>query len=343
MQAGHNVVIRETIRCYDWKTLGISLFLACLVSCTPAEPVGERDVTIGVMPKLIGIDFFNAVERGALEAAEELGVTVKYDGPPTNDVAAQAQMVETWIHRGYDAIAVAPNDPDRIAPALTKAREKGIAVLTFDADAVSEAREFFVNQATYAAVAHALVDVMVEGIGEQGKYVILTGSLTAANQNLWIEEVEKYTRDKYPHMVNLRDTPLASEEDQAKATQVTIDSLKANPEIEGIYAMTSVALPGAAEGIRKADAVGKVFLTGLSTPNTMKPYVDDGIVQKFVLWSPVDLGYLTVHAAHRLLHGELVPGSIEAGRLGQIQVMGDVVLLGAPVTFDAANIDQFDF
>ena len=328
---------------YPWSLLLSGLLLTCVASCTPSQPASENEVTIGIMPKLIGIDFFNAVERGALEAGEELGVVVKYDGPPTNDVAQQAQMVETWINRGYDAIAIAANDPDRIAPALNKAREKGIAVLTFDADAAPDSREFFVNQATYASVAQALVDVMVEGIGEQGKYVILTGSLTATNQNLWIEELEKYTRDKYPLMVNLRETPLASEEDQAKATQVTIDALKANPEIEGIYAMTSVALPGAAEGIKKADAEGQVFLTGLSTPNTMKPYVNDGTVQKFVLWSPVDLGYLTVHAAHRLVHGELAPGAIEVGRLGSIEVRGKEVLLGAPVTFDASNIDQFDF
>ena len=335
--------MNKTICSHHWGKIGILLFLSCWLSCTPAPPDGAHEITIGVMPKLIGIDFFNAVERGAFEAAEELGVTVKYDGPPTNDVAAQAQMVETWIHRGYDAIAIAPNDPDRIAPALKQAQEKGIVVLTFDADAVSGAREIFVNQATNLSIAQALVDVMVEGIGERGKYVILTGSLTATNQNLWIEEIQKYTREKYPHMTDLRDSPLVSEEDQAKATQVTIDVLKANPEIEGIYAMTSVALPGAAEGIRKAGAAERVFLTGLSTPVTMKPYVKEGIVKKFVLWSPVDLGYLTVYAAHQRVKGELAPGFFQAGRLGKIQVTGDEVLLGAPIIFDATNIDQFDF
>lgn len=319
------------------------LFLPWLGSCAPSQTDGDRKVTIGVMPKLVGIDFFNALERGALEAGEELEVVVKYDGPPTNDVALQAQMVETWINRGYDAITISPNDPGRIAPSLKKAREKGIAVLTYDADAAPESRSFFVNQATHVSIAQALVDVMVEGIGEQGKYVILTGSLTATNQNRWIEEMENYTREKYPQMVNLRETPLSSEEDQAKATQVTIDALKANPEIEGIYAMTSVALPGAAEGLRKSDASGKIFLTGLSTPNSMKPYVADGTVQKFVLWSPVDLGYLTVHAALRLVNDELKSGVFKAGRLGEIQVHGDEILLGDPVTFDSTNIDQFDF
>ena len=37
-------------------------------------------------------------------------------------------------------------------------------------------------------------------------------------------------------------------------------------------------------------------------------------------------------------------GSIEAGRLGKIQVRnGDEVILGPPMRFTAENIDQYDF
>jgi ABC-type sugar transport system substrate-binding protein len=323
-------------------------FALILASCArrEADRGATRDrgqIVIGVMPKLVGIEYFNACERGALEAGRELGVTVRYDGPPTNDVAAQAQLVETWINRGYHAIAVAPNDPDRIAPALSRAKKKGVAVLTYDADAAPSSRDVFVNQSTYADIAQALVDVMAEGIGPNGKYVILTGSLTAANQNHWIAEIEEYTREHFPRMVNLRSTPLASEEDQALATQVTIDALKADTDIQGIYAITSVALPGAAEGLRKAQASGRIFLTGLATPKTMRPYVADGTVKKFVLWSPIDLGYLTVYAANMLATKTLPQGTIQAGRLGEIQVVGDQVLLGPPIVFDASNIDQYDF
>ena len=319
------------------------LLTVCWTSCGKPPSDSENQLVIGVMPKLVGIDYFNACERGALEAADQLGVTVKYDGPPTNDVTAQAQMVETWINRGYGAIAVAPNDPDRIAPALKKAMAKGISVLTYDADAATDARHLFVNQATYAEIGKALVEVMVEGIGEQGKYVILTGSLTAANQNYWIDEIEAYTRERYPQMQNLRETPLASEEDQALATQVTIDALKAHPDIEGIYAITSVALPGAAEALRKTGQAGSVFLTGLSTPRAMESYVAEGTVKKFVLWSPVDLGYLTVVAAKRHHEGWGDGATIDAGRLGTIQVVGDEVRLGPPLIFDAETIGKYDF
>jgi rhamnose transport system substrate-binding protein len=333
---------------------GVILLILCALLCgctgggSDSDNSSDADgdqTTIGVMPKLVGIDFFNAVEKGALEAGEELGVTVVYDGPVDADVTKQAAMVDSWIARKFDAITIAPNDPDAISPVLKKAQTRGIPIITFDADARPEARSYFVNQCTYAAVAKSLVEVMVGGIGKEGKYIYLTGSLTAANQNFWMEEMEKYTKANYPKMVNLSSQPKPSQEDQALATQVTIDILKSYPDVQGIYGMTSVALPGAAEAIKKENAVGRVFVTGLSTPNTMRAFVKDGTVKKFILWNPVDQGYLAVHVCKAYLEGKITDAttSLMAGRLGEKQIRGREVLLGDPLVFDAGNIDDFDF
>jgi rhamnose transport system permease protein len=89
-----------------------------------------------------------------------------------------------------------------------------------------------------------------------------------------------------------------------------------------------------------------VKVTGLSLPNMCKPYVRSGIIDSIVLWNTRDLGYLTVYAAHALVDGSLVPGrstSVEAGRLGTIQVKGSEVLLGEPFVFTKENIEGFDF
>ncbi len=328
--------------------VGLLAAVIVFVGCSKkpeSQTQGEEQVTIGIMPKLVGIDFFNAVEKGALEAGEELGINVVYDGPVTNDVTKQAAMVETWIARKFDAICIAPNDPDAIAPVLKKAKQRGIDIVTFDADANPAARDYFVNQATYDAVAKALVEVMVEGIGPEGKYIYLTGSLTAVNQNIWMDRMEKYITENYPNMVNLSEIPKTSEEDQALATQTTIDIIKAYPEMEGLFAMTSVALPGAAEALIKSDAQDKVFLTGLATPNAMRQYVKDGVVKKFVLWNPVYLGYLSIYAAKKVIDGEVDENttSITAGRLGEIQLSSTEFLLGEPLIFDKTNIDEYNF
>jgi len=329
----------------------MALVVACGWGCSSggqhrsAGGNSGKTLTIGVMPKLVGIDFFNAVEKGARKAGQELDVNVVYDGPVVNDVTKQSALVESWIARGFDAIAIAPNDPEAIAPVLRKAQQRGIRVVTFDADANPASRDYFVNQCTYDAVAEALVDTMAEAIGPEGSYIFLTGSLTAVNQNIWMERMEQYRKQKYPNMKNLSETPKVSEEDQALATQVTIDILKSYPDVDGIYAMTSVALPGAAEALRKEKAYHRVFLTGLSTPNSMREYVKAGVVKRFVLWNPVDLGYLAVHSAKGVVEGSITEStsSFEAGRLGQIQISNREVLLGEPTIFHAGNIDEFDF
>lgn len=314
-------------------------------SLTGRSFAAEKKLTIGVMPKLKGIDFFNAAQQGAEEAGKELGVRVVFDGPVTNDVTQQAQMLDTWIAKRYDAIAIAPNDPDAIAPALARARKRGIKVITWDSDAQKDSRDLFVTECTNASVAKALMDVMAKGAGPDAKYIIITGSLTAANQNIWMKEMEKYRKRVYPHMVNLSPTPKASQEDQALATQVASDCLKAYPNLQGIFAITSVALPGAAEALRKAGMADKVFLTGLATPKAMRDYVEDGTVKRFVLWNPVDLGYLAVQAAVAAVKGDLKPGqgTFKAGRIGTVKVQGDTVILGPPMIFDKSNIDKYNF
>ncbi len=323
----------------------------------PAAPAGDAaapdeaaapktgPLKIGVMPKLIGIDFFNATEKGAKEAGQELNVEVDFDGPVTNDVTKQVQMLETWIAKKYDAIAVAPNAPDAISPVLEKARKRGITVITWDADAQPEARDFFVSQCSPESVARTMMDLLVGGIGPEGSYLILTGSLTAANQNIWMGEMEKYRQEKYPNLKNLSETPKVSEEDQALATQVMADCIKTYPDLKGVLAITSVALPGAAEALRKAGKGSEIYLTGLATPNSMKSYIQDGTLKEFALWNPVDLGYLAVQAAVANARGEIAAGAttFKAGRLGEVKVDGTTILLGSPVVFNKDNIDSFDF
>jgi ABC-type sugar transport system substrate-binding protein len=134
-------------------------------------------------------------------------------------------------------------------------------------------------------------------------------------------------------------------EDQKQALQDAQDLIKAYPNLRGLFGISSVAFPGAAEGVKQAGKAGKVLVTGLSTPNPMKSYVKDGVVKTVVLWNTRDLGYLTIRTAHALVKGELKPGatSIQAGRLGAKPIVGDNVMLGDALVFTPDNIDQFDF
>jgi ABC-type sugar transport system substrate-binding protein len=295
------------------------------------------------MPKLVGISYFSAAEKGAKEAAQELDVALTYDGPAVDSAEDQVKMIDRWIAQGYDMIAVAPNDPELISPALKRAKDAGITVLTWDADAnpAASGRETFVSQAPSDGIANTMVDLVGDALGGKGKAVIITGSATSPNQNAWMKLMRARLDEKYPD-VGLLET-LVSDEDQAKAYRLARDVINANPDLKGIWAITTVAFPGAAKAVRDAGKTGQVFVTGLSLPNTMREYVEDGTVEKVVLWNPVDLGYLTVHAAKLLRDGKLPDGKHTIGHLKDIEVTPGQVLLGPPLVFDKDNISQYDF
>jgi len=326
-----------------WLLLVILCLTLATAGCSAKHAGKGRKLKIGLMPKLIGISYFTACERGAREAAAELGIDLIYDGPPTDQVEEQVKIIDRWIAQGVDVIAVAPNDPEVISPALRRAKEQGIVVLTWDADAnpTASGRATFVNQAPTEAIGNTLVDLLGEGVGGKGTAAIVTGSATSPNQNAWMAVMRKRVAEKYPELKLLE--PLVSDEDQSKAQQLTRDVINAHDDLVGVWGITSVALPGAAKAVRDAGKSGKIYVTGLSLPSSTREYVKDGTVPQFVLWNPVDLGYLTVHVGKQLAEESLVPGTHSFGRLKEVVVKDGEVLLGPPLIFDATNIDQFDF
>jgi len=324
------------------KTIAL---IASLALFAAASMGAAQQIQIAMIPKLVGIDYFAATEQGAQAAADELdNVRLIHRGPTTASVNDQIQLIENFITAGVDAIAVAANDPQAIAPALQRAMDEGIVVVTFDADA--NARDLFVNQATFDGIGVSMVEEMVRQVGEDGRTAVVTSSLTAPNQNAWLDAMNAHIEENYPdfEIVDVR----PAEEDQQRAFTVTQDLMQVYPDLDGVFGLSSVAFPGAAEAVQQADRAGEVAVVGLSTPLQMKPFMDAGVIESVVLWNPVDLGYLAVYAAEALVTGDLEVGdTFDGGELGSFEIreddIGQWVLLGDPFIFTPENIDDFEF
>jgi rhamnose transport system substrate-binding protein len=301
-----------------------------------------RRLTIAMMPKAKGDPYFVSCRAGAEEAARELGVDLIWDGPTSLDASKQNEVVENWITRKVDVIAVSVENRVGISTVLRKAQQRGIRVLTWDADAEPDARDFFVNQATPEGIGTTLTDEAARLLGGSGEFAIITGALSAANQNEWMVHIRKRLAEKYPNVKLVTVRP--SDDDRDKAFAETQTVLRANPSVKLIMAIAAPAVPGAAEAVRQAGRTS-VSVIGLSLPNMNKPYVHAGVVQTVVLWNTKDLGYLTVYAGSRLAGGTLASGArtVEAGRLGTLEVRNRDIILGAPLLINKANIDTFDF
>ncbi len=301
-----------------------------------------RKPVIAMMPKAKGDPYFVSCKQGADEAAKELGIELLWDGPTDLDPAKQNEVVEAWITRGVDAIAVSVENKVGISTVLRKAKEKGIKVVTWDADAEKDARDLLINQATPQGIGYTLIDEAARIMGNKGDFAIITASLSAANQNEWIKYIKERLAQKYPDVHLIAVQP--SEGDRDRAFSETQTVLKVYPNVKLIMPIAAPAVPGAAEAVKQSGRTD-VKLTGLSLPNMNKPYIHDGVVESIVLWNTIDLGYLTVYAANALVTGTLKRGDKElsAGRLGEIEVADDEVRLGAPFIFNKGNIDRFNF
>jgi ABC-type sugar transport system substrate-binding protein len=154
-----------------------------------------------------------------------------------------------------------------------------------------------------------------------------------------------YAAKCHPKMKWL-ETVEAQEDNVLSFNQANTLINKYGDQLKGIFGMTSVATPAAAEAVTQASKCGKVAVIGLATPNAMKPYVNKDCVKSVVLWNPVDLGYAAMEVLRAVSDGTLKAGatSVKAGKLGELKVVnGSEILLGAPYIFDKANINKFDF
>ena len=303
-----------------------------------------RRLVIAMMPKAKGDPYFVSCLAGAEEAARELGVELIWDGPTGLDAARQNEMVENWITRGVDVIAVAVENRGGISSVLRKARERGIKVITWDADADANARDYFVNQATAQGIATTLTDEAARLLQGAGEFAIITGALSAANQNEWIANIKQRLAEQHPGLTLATIRPSDDDRDKAFAETQTIMRVFRNVRL--VMAISAPAVPGSAEAVLQAGRKD-IHVIGLSLPNINKPYVHGGVVQTVVLWNTRDLGYLSVYASALLAQGRLPGGTgtraFQAGRLGAIQIRDSEIILGEPMKFTKANIDQFDF
>src|SRR3954447_5475941 len=232
----------------------IFLALATLLPACSKKPDatggGADQLTVAFMPKSKGNAYFVACRKGADEAAKELGIKLLWDGPTDPDPARQNQIAETWITRGVNAIAVACENREGIATALRKARDKGIKVITYDADTLPDARDFFCNQATPQGIGEALMEQAAKATGGQGEYAIITASLTASNMNEWQKHIAAANAAKYPDMKMIALRPCDDLKDKAFAEATAL--VNANPNLKLIMAICSPAVPGAAEAVKQA-------------------------------------------------------------------------------------------
>lgn len=323
------------------------LFVAAAVAAaliTSSVANAEDPVRIGLVVKALGIGFFEAANKGAQEAAKELGgVEVIYTGPTTPTAEGQIEVINSLISQKVNAIAISANDPDAVVPILKKAQERGIKVVSWDSGVAPAGRQIHLNPSSNALIGEMNIKLAADALkasgAEKGDFAILSATPTSTNQNTWIEEMKKVL----PNYAQLTLAATVYGDDLAdKSYRETQGLLKTYPDLKVIVAPTSVGIVAAAQAVEDAGKVGKIYVTGLGLPSELAGHVKAGAVKSFAIWNPIDLGYAATTIAYNLVKGKATDKEAAMGRIGTAKLEADgSAAMAEPFIYDAKNVEEF--
>ncbi len=318
-----------------------TLTLATLAGAAALAPgaAEAKTWTIAFVPKLIGIPYFNAMKAGLDKAAKDFGATIIYQGPTTASVEGQAEIVQSLINKRLDAVGVSANSPTALEALAAKAAKQGIVFYSSDSQVDGPDVALRVQQTDPRQLSYTVIDQLAEQVGNSGEVAFVSGGPTATNLNTWIGYMKSHMAAKYPGL-KLVSIQYAGE-NISQATTVTSQLLSAYPHLKGIVGVNSTAVPGAAQAVLTAGLSGKVAVTGITDPNTIRSYVNNGTVQSVVLWNPVDLAYLTVWGVVQILEKKPFAAENKVPSLGSVKYFANdkTLLLGPPMVITKANVD----
>ncbi|HEY4199533.1 MAG TPA: rhamnose ABC transporter substrate-binding protein [Devosiaceae bacterium] len=309
-----------------------------------AAPQAQAATRIAVVVKSLGNGFFDAVNKGAQEASKELGdVEIIYTGPTQATAEAQIEVINSLIAQQVDAIAISANDPDALVPALKKAMDRGITVISFDSGVSKDGRQLHLNPSATDLIGETIIKLAADHLPDGGDVAILSASSTATNQNAWIEAAKKVLPTKFPK-INLVAT-VYGDDDSAKSTDEAKGLISSYPNLKAIIAPTTVGVVAAAQVVTDQNLIGKINVTGLALPSEFKKFIDNGASQAVALWNPIDLGYSATYLAYDLAvkKAEAKPGAtLSIGRVGTVTLDdNNEAAMAPPFQFDKSNIDEF--
>jgi rhamnose transport system substrate-binding protein len=326
-----------------------------LAACSTTAPTGagpsagaDGETKIFMAPKFTGLAYFEVAREGGEDAANDLGFEFEYIGSDEPEATEQIATLTNAIPQAPSALVVSAIDGDAVAPALKQARDAGIKVVTYDADAAVDSRDLFVNQLSYELAAETMLDAALLNSPEGGQVAFISASPTAPNHTAHVANMKELI-DSDPRYSSLSyiDTVQFAGDDTGKSQEIALNLIQANPDLKVIISSSAVSAPAAQQAIINAGKGGQVWATGFALPSSVSEFIKSGDSKAFAMWDPAELGYVATVAAYQLATGEIEGAegdTIDAGTAGTYTVGPDgEVLYDKPLMFTAENIDDYDF
>ncbi len=310
----------------------VALAVAGGAQASPDKPV------IGVVVKIGGIPWFNAMEAGIKKKAAELGIRAFMVGPTSADPALQVRAVEDLIAQKVDVIGVVPNDAEVLEPVLERARAAGIKVITHESPKQKNA-DYDFELASSKGFGEAYGKRLVEALGGKGEYAVFVGSLTVPLHNAWADAANAYIKANAPGMTLVGDRyGVAENVDQSRST--ALDLMRAHPDLKGFLAFGSQGPIGAARAVAEKRMNGKILVMGPFSPGQGRKLVHDGVLTGGYMWNPALAGEVFVTLGTMAAKGEPIKDGTAIPGLGVVHPDGHNLIVDELVDLNKDTVDD---
>jgi len=332
----------------SFKIMALTMSLAVLLSVVSVVAVCDGNVddpVIAFVPKVIGQAWWDYVrDGGVMKWAKENDIEVKYQGPTTDDPAAQVHILTDLVAQDLDILLVSSNDPNSCENILKEARDKGIIVITTESSGMKNI-DYDVEAFTEEGLGAFMMDELAAQMGETGEYVTMVGTMTSESHNNWADAAVARQKAEYPDMTLVKDKRVTSELDAEVAYQKTKELLRKYPDLKGILGTSSFDAPGAARAIEELGLTGEVFAISVALPSEVRDYLKEGVLQSVALWNPALAAKAMLNLAMMLYEGKTVETGADLGVEGYTDVtINEKVITGQGwIAITKDNVDDFTF
>jgi simple sugar transport system substrate-binding protein len=330
------------------KVMCLAAVTAVLVIGVASYVLAQDKLDITTIVKITGINWFNRMEEGVKQYAADSGNNAVQTGPAQADAAQQLKVVQDTLAANPDAIAVVPFDPATLEPVFKEALDRGIKVITHEAD--NQVNTLYDIEAfDNMAFGGQLNERLAECMGGEGKWTVFVGSLGSKTHNQWADGGIENAAANHPGL-ELVDAKQETFDDADQAYNKAKEILAKHPDIKGFQGSASTDVAGIGRAIEEAGLQDAVCVYGTSLPSIAGKFIETGAVDGIGFWDPKDAGIVMNIVAAMAVAGEEVTDGMDLGVPGYNAVKvvqgagaGKVIYGEAYVFVDASNLADYPF
>jgi len=273
-----------------------------LVSILLCAPAAARDKYVLISHSDGTNVFWQVLAKGAFDAAKVVGADLEFRHPNRSaDAVAEAQIIDAAVAQKVDGLIITILDPDVVGPAVQRAVDAGIPVITANAGGKFSRK--------YGALYHVGQDEYVagKGAGDRAKAAGVTNHICFVNVASNISLRERC--QGYAEAVGAKPNIVEATSDPTEGKARASAALTSNKGVNGVVVTDPVACMAIVNAITELGLTGKISVGCFDNSKDVSAAIEDGRVAFAIDQQQYMQGYYPVIGLDLYRKYGLVPGA----------------------------------